>query len=292
VEINHLKYFYATAKEKGFSRAAASLRISQSAVSRFVIQLEGELGGALFERGAREVRLTKLGADLFRHCEIIFSEFEQIKRNTNKKPALVEGKVNLGAAEGVAAFLLPAAVSRVSKLYPNIYLWIATGLASDLCSKVQAKAIEMAWLFHVPELSPGLEIRRTFAIPYTLVVATSHAKDRNVLSSFIGSREVDNTAVTHYPTLKRLQQDHPEARIKISTNSFSAHKELVIRGQGVAILPHFMVASELKSKKLKELYPKEEFVFQLKLVARLNHVFSSQAQAVIDQVVGVIGDLA
>ena len=61
MEIRQLKYFAAVADTLNFSRAAETLFISQSALSKQVADLERELGMVLLQRDKRSVRLTPAG---------------------------------------------------------------------------------------------------------------------------------------------------------------------------------------------------------------------------------------
>ena len=58
MEIRQLKYFAAVADTLNFSRAAETLLISQSALSKQIADLERELGMVLLQRDKRSVRLT------------------------------------------------------------------------------------------------------------------------------------------------------------------------------------------------------------------------------------------
>ena len=53
---NHLRYFWAVAREGNLTRAAEKLLISQSALSIQIRKLEGQLGQDLFERSGRQSR--------------------------------------------------------------------------------------------------------------------------------------------------------------------------------------------------------------------------------------------
>lgn len=79
-----------------------------------------------------------------------------------------------------------------------------------------------------------------------------------------------------------MNKDFKNVKINIPSNSLTSHKEMVLEGLGVSILPSIMVEKELKERKLKRLYPKGTFHFPLKLVTKKNHHLSRNAQAWIE----------
>lgn len=77
--------------------------------------------------------------------------------------------------------------------------------------------------------------------------------------------------------MNKLRERYPKAEIKISSNNLSTHKELVLKGLGVAVLPEFMIEKELKEKVLADVLPDEELIFQLKIVKRKAAIVSLPA---------------
>jgi DNA-binding transcriptional LysR family regulator len=72
--LRDIECFALVARHRSFSRAAASLGLSQPAVSQAVARLERELGLRLFERTSREVAMTPAGAALLTHAEAVLEQ--------------------------------------------------------------------------------------------------------------------------------------------------------------------------------------------------------------------------
>ena len=79
LNLHHLLYFRAVAREGGVARAAERLRVSPATVSAQVKQLEGKLGDALFLRTRRRLVLTDLGHTVLRYADGIFDLGEELK---------------------------------------------------------------------------------------------------------------------------------------------------------------------------------------------------------------------
>lgn len=78
MEIRQLRYFIAVADTLNFSRAASSVYLSQSALSRQIMDLEQEVGMPLFRRSTRQVELTEAGKALQISAKELISRWEKI----------------------------------------------------------------------------------------------------------------------------------------------------------------------------------------------------------------------
>ena len=278
----HLEYFYTVAKEGGYLRASEKLRIGQPAISRMVAQLEDYFGFKLFEKVGRNVRLTNKGEEVFENCKRIFGEVKTLQDNIGKISGECKGPLLIAAAEPIASHYLPKKLTLLLKQHPQMYPNLFSGPATMLLKKIESGEIEIGLFFHIPDLSDKLIIERSITIPFKLVVKKEFKKNTDVLNSFIGSREIDDTNTTRFPTLEKLKSKYPKAKIRISSNNLTAHKELALSGAGVAILPEFLITSEMKNKELVDVLPEEDFKFQMKIIKRKNAIISLNALKLLE----------
>ncbi|GAF60404.1 Cyn operon transcriptional activator [Psychrobacter sp. JCM 18903] len=75
--LRHIKYFLAVAKYQSFTQAAASLYVSQPALSQQIKQLEEGLGATLFDRSGRRVTLTDAGDVYARYAHRALQDLEE-----------------------------------------------------------------------------------------------------------------------------------------------------------------------------------------------------------------------
>jgi LysR family transcriptional activator of nhaA len=94
---HHLYYFWQVAKQGNLTRTAASLHISQSALSSQIRQLEATLGVELFLREGRQLRLSDSGRSALAYAEEIFKRGEELESLLSKgiQPDLLTVKIGV-----------------------------------------------------------------------------------------------------------------------------------------------------------------------------------------------------
>ena len=75
---NHLRYFWAVARDGNLTRTAARLNVSQSSLSVQIAKLEQRLGHRLFDRTARQLILTEAGRIALDHADAIFASGDDL----------------------------------------------------------------------------------------------------------------------------------------------------------------------------------------------------------------------
>ena len=119
-ELDDLLAFLAVARERSFTRAAAQLGVSQSALSQTLRGLEARLGLRLLTRTTRSVAPTEAGERLLRavgpRLDEIRAELAALSE-LREKPA---GTVRITATENAATLVLWPALERLLPRYPDI----------------------------------------------------------------------------------------------------------------------------------------------------------------------------
>lgn len=119
-ELGSLSLFLAVADARNFTRAAAQLGLSQSALSHSVRRLEAKLGLRLLTRTTRNVVPTEAGEQLIQTLRPAFDEIDQklaALTELRKRPA---GTVRISTSKHAATTILWPVVDRLTAEYPDI----------------------------------------------------------------------------------------------------------------------------------------------------------------------------
>lgn len=139
-DVNDLIAFLAVARERSFTRAAAQLGVSQSALSHTMRALEERLGVRLLTRTTRSVAPTEAGERLLQGVGPRFEEIEAELTALNalrEKPA---GTIRINAGEHAAETILWPALEKFLPAYPDIKveLTVDNGLANIVAERFDA----------------------------------------------------------------------------------------------------------------------------------------------------------
>jgi DNA-binding transcriptional LysR family regulator len=109
VNLLQLRYFVSIAEEGSFTRAAERLLVAQPSLSQHIKSLEHELGGDLFERIPKGVRLTAAGKEFLPEAAAAVTHAERAKRNARSVFGLDGGELEVATVTSVAFGVLPPA---------------------------------------------------------------------------------------------------------------------------------------------------------------------------------------
>lgn len=155
-EMRHIRAFLAAARIGNFTRAAAELHVSQSALTVQIRQLEDALGVRLFDRGKRRVSLTQAGKEALVPLERLLVDAESIISRTRELAGLRRGIVSLAVLPSVGAQILPPVLKEFVALHPGVVVQIRDVLGERIIEAVKKEEVD----FGIgPKLHPDRDLK-------------------------------------------------------------------------------------------------------------------------------------
>jgi DNA-binding transcriptional LysR family regulator len=142
--LEQVRSFVAVAGTEHISRAAASLFLTQGAVTQQVRHFERALGLQLLERAGRGIRLTDAGRALAVACRAALRSVEVLEDTARSMKTLESGSLNLGASPTCATYYLPSRLAAFSSRYPSVKLAVTVEPSASLSAQVLAGALDCA----------------------------------------------------------------------------------------------------------------------------------------------------
>jgi DNA-binding transcriptional LysR family regulator len=144
-----LIYVDAVARHGSIRKAADALNVASSALNRQILDLELDLGSALFERLPRGVRLTAAGEVFLAYTRQAISELKAVESQVEQLRGLVRGQVGIAAVESVAGELLPTVITQFHAEHPNVRFNVRIGAPEDLVTALIGDQVDLI-LTHYP----------------------------------------------------------------------------------------------------------------------------------------------
>ena len=142
--VEQVRSFLAVAEHEHVSRAAASLHLTQGAVTQQVHNFERAVGVRLLERDGRGVRLTDAGRGLAITCRAALRAFEVVEDSARALKMLEAGSLHLGASPTCATYYLPARLAAFNRQFPNVKLSVLVEPSREINNQVKAGALDCA----------------------------------------------------------------------------------------------------------------------------------------------------
>ena len=254
--LDDLRALVAVARERSFTKAAAKIGVSQSALSQTIRQLEARLGVRLLTRTTRSVSPTEAGERLLRTVEPRFEEIDielASIAELREKPA---GRIRITATEyAIEAILLPK-LARLMRLYPDIKIemMVDYGLADIVTERYDAgvrSGEQVAKDMIAVRIGPDLRM--------AVVGAPSYFKSRPAPKrppDLIGHNCINLRLPTHDNVYAwEFERNDRELRVRVdgqlTFNTTSQQLNAALAGLGLAYVPEGMVQNHIAKGRLR-----------------------------------------
>ena len=175
--LRQIRSFVVLASVGSFTQAAASLHISQPALTVQIRQLEEVLQVQLFDRNTRSVRLTRVGLELLPKLERLQDELDTVLADTREVATVRRGIVRLACMTSFAASGLPAAIAEFRAKHPQIGFAIKDAVWTRVIAMVLSEEVDFG-IGDKEAAEPGLEFIPVLEDRMHVIFPAGHPVDR------------------------------------------------------------------------------------------------------------------
>ena len=168
------RVFYTVAQTGSFSKAAERLFITQPAVSHSIKQLEERLGGPLFVRNPRGVKLTAEGEVLYKFVSQAHHFLENGEKKVAEMRRLSAGEVRIGAGDTLCRFYLLPHLETFHRKYPHVKIQVTNRTTRETIALLQDGRIDFG-IVNLPVDDEGLSVRESAELHDCFVVGRTNA---------------------------------------------------------------------------------------------------------------------
>lgn len=289
MNLKFIETFVVAAKLGSFSKTAERMHTTLAAISSRIQSLEEEVGGSLFDRTGRRLRITERGLALLPMAErlaIVAQEFELQARS----PDTFVGRVRMGMIDTAAMALLPMFLREVEQRYPNVEIDLHADTSHRIADRMSAGEIDIG-ITLVGESAPGAIRLHLLNLACHWVASPSLAEMRAEMSL----EELARHAILSFAH-ESIPHQHVQAifasvggpRRMYCGTSLATMLGLAKGGLGVAVMPAALIEDELAAASLR-LVPFRTPVPPLRIQVSY---FDTPGQGLHKALVDVLADVA
>lgn len=169
-----VRYFLAVVKCGSITKAAETLNVASSAVSRQVARLESELGTPLFDRLARGTVPNAAGELLASYALRMQLETDRIGNELMALNGLRRGEVKLACTTGFSIHFLPTLIERFRRRHTGIHFHMSVGSFTEVADRVLAGEADIGLTFTL-SATRGIKIQHAEPAPIFAIMLPSHS---------------------------------------------------------------------------------------------------------------------
>jgi DNA-binding transcriptional LysR family regulator len=253
MDLNEMLIFTRVVQGASFTAAARLLDMPKSSVSRKISDLEDRLGARLLQRTTRKLGLTDVGRIYYERCARIIGEIEEADQAVGQMQAAPCGPLRVTAP--LSFSMLGPIVAEFLRRYPSVQVeLVCTDRRVDLVEEGFDVAIRAGQLY-----DSTLVARALGNIERVLVASPAYLKEHGNPRA---PADLEKHAAIAFgtgtsPTLWTLHAGDKQVEVRISPRMTVNELDLVLAatrsGVGVALMPRFVCAEDLRNGKLRQL---------------------------------------
>jgi len=252
-DIKLLRVFAAVVRHQGFANAQAELKLSVSAISTYISQLESQLGVVLCHRGRGGFSLTSRGEHFHREVCRLLAEWDHFQRYAAGFKGELRGTFKLGVLDAMAdhpAFALTDVIGMYAQTYPTVHLDLSILSPYELQLALLNDRLDMA-IGAAPMRMNGLHYHQLYREQHWLYCGRQHPlfSQRRITSEQLAQQRMVSRGYWNQAELVRHGFHHSAATVE----TMEAQLILVLSGAYIGYLPEHYAQPWVERGKLHRL---------------------------------------
>lgn len=255
-QVERIRVFLRVAELESFAEAARALGVSRSIVTRYVSELEADLGVQLLVRTTRQVSLTVAGQIYFDRTQPVIDALARARELVKQQHSSLSGELRISAPVSFGQMFLPDILHTFAATYPDVLLKIEM---TDRFVDIIDDGYDMALRISGPPSGVSNIWRKIAVVPRLLVASPNYISQHGLPAHPNDLRAHRFLSYQHFAGGTALHLTHRQTGETLSANiapSFVADSgELIVslaaKDWGLALMPKFLVADELDAGRLQ-----------------------------------------
>lgn len=264
MDIRQIEYFVEVAKQLSFTKAAATLHVSQPSISKAIQNFEAELGVPLFYRSSKRLELTDAGQAVLINSMQVLEAFQNMRSELTDLMQLKKGQIRIGIPPIVGAEFFSKLISVYKEQHPYIEILLTEVGTKRIREEIETGELDIGLVCSVTSTNENLETIRFLKDPLQLIVHESH---RLAGQKTIAMSDLANEAFIIYRKdfilfdriIEECKNHGFYPTIACETTQKDLFIEMVQAKLGIALLPQ-KIAEKIPYNSIKRIPFKEQAI--------------------------------
>ncbi|MFM0502454.1 LysR family transcriptional regulator [Paraburkholderia caffeinilytica] len=238
IHAKSIRYFDVICRSGSIREAARRLHVDGSAVNRQLLNLEEEIGVALFERLPGGLRLTEAGRIFSHHVVTVLQDEQRALAELEQLQGVERGEVRVAAAESLNADFLPAVLEAMLRRYPKVRIHTFMLGSESIAHQVSSGEVDVGAAFAMQQ---GADLTCVGSGIFRLgaIMAPDHPLAARKEVTFDDCADfplvmANPDFAVHSLLLPLMQKAAKPVQPVVYTGSIELMRQLAMRGLGIA----------------------------------------------------------
>lgn len=264
MDIRQIEYFVEVAKQLSFTKAAATLHVSQPSISKAIQNVEAELGVPLFYRSSKQLELTDAGQAVLINSMQVLESFENLRSELTDLMELKKGQIRIGIPPIVGAEFFSKLISYYKEQYPYIEILLTEVGTKKIREEIEAGELDIGLVCSASSSNENLETIHFLKDPLQLIVHEQHPlakKETVTLSDLVEEAFIiyRKDFILYDRIIEECSKLGFFPTIACETTQKDLFIEMVQAKLGIALLPQ-KIAEKIPYDSIKRIPFKEEVI--------------------------------